>query len=182
VSDEMQERPPVFVAIDFETANRSPDSVVAMGLVRVVDGQVEDRFSTRIRPQTRRFVFTRVHGLRPADVAEAPEFGDVWRRARGLIEGARFLAAHHAAFDHGVLVSCCGRAGIAAPRLPFACTVVLARLAWGLLPTKLPHVCHHLGIPLQHHDAGSDAEACAAIVCAAWQTSSGRQWLCELCR
>ena len=178
----MQDQPPVFVAIDFETANRSPDSAVAMGLVRVADGQVEGRFSTMIQPQTRRFVFSRIHGLRAADVAEAPEFGSAWRRARALVEGARFLAAHNAAFDRGVLAMCCGRAGIAAPRLPFVCTVVLARAAWGLLPTKLPHVCRHLGIPLQHHDAGSDAEACAAIVCAAWQTESGRRWLREIDR
>ncbi|MFA5187667.1 MAG: exonuclease, partial [Patescibacteria group bacterium] len=36
-------------------------------------------------------------------------------------------------------------------------------------PTKLPDVCRRLKIPLNHHDAASDAEACARIVMAAMQ-------------
>jgi DNA polymerase-3 subunit epsilon len=31
----------------------------------------------------------------------------------------------------------------------------------------LPNVCSYLGIPLDHHNAASDAEACARIVLAA---------------
>jgi dihydroorotate dehydrogenase len=38
---------------------------------------------------------------------------------------------------------------------------------WGLRPNDLPSVCRRLGIGLVHHDAGSDAEACARIVIAA---------------
>jgi DNA polymerase-3 subunit epsilon len=29
---------------------------------------------------------------------------------------------------------------------------------------KLSSVCEHLDIPLNHHEAGSDAEACARII------------------
>jgi DNA polymerase-3 subunit epsilon len=35
---------------------------------------------------------------------------------------------------------------------------------WGIYPTKLPNVCRHLGISLNHHEASSDAEACARIM------------------
>jgi DNA polymerase-3 subunit epsilon len=45
--------------------------------------------------------------------------------------------------------------------------VKLARQTWRLYPTKLPNVCNYLGIPLDHHNAASDAEACARIVLAA---------------
>ena len=51
--------------------------------------------------------------------------------------------------------------------LPFLCTVKLARATWNLYPTKLPDVCRHLGLDLDHHDAASDANACARIVVAA---------------
>ena len=34
-------------------------------------------------------------------------------------------------------------------------------------PANLPAVCRRLGIGLIHHDAASDAEACARIVIAA---------------
>jgi DNA polymerase III subunit epsilon len=47
------------------------------------------------------------------------------------------------------------------------CTVQLARKTWQLHPTKLPNVCDYLNIPLEHHQALSDAEACARIVIAA---------------
>ena len=43
----------------------------------------------------------------------------------------------------------------------------LARAQWNIRPTKLPDVCRYLGIKLRHHEADSDAEACARIVMAA---------------
>jgi len=58
-------------------------------------------------------------------------------------------------------------AQVAPPDLAFRCTVRLARAVWQLRPTTLPDVCAHLRIPLRHHDALSDAEACARIVIAA---------------
>jgi DNA polymerase-3 subunit epsilon len=50
---------------------------------------------------------------------------------------------------------------------PYFCTVQLARQNWNIRPTKLPDVCRHLNLSLNHHDALSDAEACANIVLAA---------------
>ena len=63
--------------------------------------------------------------------------------------------------------ACCGAALIPPPEQPYLCTVKLARHTWGIRPTKLPDVCRHLGLPLRHHDALSDAEACANIVLSA---------------
>jgi len=40
----------------------------------------------------------------------------------------------------------------------------LARRTWGIYPTTLPEVCRFLKLPVQHHDPGADAEACAGIV------------------
>ena len=52
-------------------------------------------------------------------------------------------------------------------RLSFECTMTLARRVWNIRPTTLPNVCRYLRIPLKHHDAASDAEACARIMIAA---------------
>jgi DNA polymerase III subunit epsilon len=78
-----------------------------------------------------------------------------------------FIAAHNASFDRSVLRACCERAGTAPARNSYLCTVRLARSVWGLHPTTLAHVCRHLSIPLKHHDAVSDAQACAKILLAA---------------
>jgi DNA polymerase-3 subunit epsilon len=171
----MSGAPPSFVALDFETANASPRSAVAVGLVRVDGGEVTAQAVELIRPWTKRFANTRVHGIGPEQVADADGFGDVWPRVGRLVSGARFVAAHHAEFDREVLMACCERAELASPRLPFVCTVALARAVWGMRPTKLPDVCRSLGIALQHHEPGSDALACARIVLAAWATDRGRR-------
>jgi DNA polymerase-3 subunit epsilon len=156
-----------FVAIDFETADPGPDSACAVGLVRVEDGRIARRESCLIRPPRARFVFTWVHGITWEDVAGRPTFGELWPGLEPIIDGADFLAAHNARFDRAVLEACCRSAGLAAPKQPFECTVKLARKVWGIRPTKLSDVCRALDIRLNHHEALSDAEACARIVIAA---------------
>lgn len=156
-----------FVAIDFETADRWRDSACAVALVRVEGGKIVAKRCSLIRPPRREFEFTHIHGITWAMVAKEPNFGEIWPLMEPIIEGATFLAAHNASFDRSVLHACCKSAGLEPPPLPFRCTVALARSQWGLHPTKLPNVCHHLGIHLEHHDPVSDATACACIVLAA---------------
>jgi DNA polymerase III subunit epsilon len=156
-----------FVAIDFETANYEASSACSVGLVKVVGGEIVGTAVHLIRPPTRDFVFTYIHGLTWKDVAKSPDFGNLWQSLGDFLEGAEFLAAHNASFDKGVLHACCARYGIASPSLPFQCTVQIARRTWSIYPTKLPNVCRYLGIDLNHHEALSDAMACAKIVLAA---------------
>ncbi len=162
-----------FVAIDFETADPGPDSACAVGLVRVEDGRIARREARLIRPPRPRFTFTWVHGITWEDVACQPAFGGVWPELAAVLDGADFLAAHNARFDRAVLGACCRSAGLAVPPQPFECTVKLAREVWGIRPTKLSDVCRALDIRLNHHEALSDAEACARIVIAATAVRPG---------
>lgn len=161
-----------FVAIDFETADYGADSACAVGLVKVEKGVITRREHHLIRPPRREFVFTYIHGIAWKHVSTKPTFKELWPSLTAVFEGARFLAAHNAPFDRGVLNACCAAAGAEAPALPFLCTVRLARKTWNLRPTKLPNVCAHLGIELKHHEALSDAVACAKIVLAAAQSGA----------
>ncbi len=156
-----------FVAIDFETADNGPDSACAVGLVRVESGKIVHRESVLIRPPRERILFTYVHGITWPMVKNAPVFADVWTKVVPVLEGATFFAAHNAPFDRRVLQACCAAAKLESPALPFVCTVQLARKKWAMKPANLPAVCRRLGIGLIHHNAGSDAEACARIVIAA---------------
>ena len=65
--------------------------------------------------------------LRWEDVRDAPTFGELWPTLRAWIDDAKFIAAHNASFDRDVLGACCATSGVRAPRLPFTCTVRLAR-------------------------------------------------------
>lgn len=166
------ERGPTFVALDFETADYSRDSACALGLVRVENHQIVERAYCLIKPPRRKFVFTYIHGITWEDVANQPTFGELWPSFSPMLAGIDFLAAHNASFDRSVLHKCCEKAELEPPSIPFRCTVQLARQTWNIYPTKLNNVCDHLGITLKHHQAASDAEACALIVMAAHQISS----------
>jgi DNA polymerase-3 subunit epsilon len=156
-----------FVAIDFETADNGADSACAIGLVRVEDSKVVARETLLVRPPRERIIFSYLHGITWAMVKDAPVFAAAWAKLAPLLDGATFLAAHNAPFDRRVLAECCSAAGLSPPPLPFVCTVQLARRTWALKEANLPAVCRRLGIGLIHHNAGSDAEACARIVIAA---------------
>ena len=173
-------RPPnaataTFVAIDFETATKSPDSACAVALVRVENDEIVRRETHLIRPPRREFVFTYLHGISWDNVATAPTFGELWPKLVPMLEGAEFLAAHWATFDEGVLRACCATAGLRQPALRFECTVEWSKRVWGLRTAKLPDVCRHLRLRLDHHDAASDAEACARIMIAARRDAARRR-------
>lgn len=156
-----------FTAIDFETANNARDSACAIGLVRVEQGRIVAEAHHLIRPPSRQFLFTWVHGITWDDVADAPDFAALWPEIAPFFDDVDFVSAHNARFDQGVLEGCCATYGLKAPRTPYLCTVDLARKMWNIRPTKLPDVCRYLAIPLEHHRADSDSRACASIVIAA---------------
>lgn len=156
-----------FVALDFETADSGRDSACAVGLVRVEGGRIVRRESHLIRPPRSIFQFTYIHGITWRMVSQEPTFRELWPKIRPMFAEAEFFAAHNASFDRSVLEACCRGAGVPAPTLPFLCTMRLARRTWGIRPTRLPDVCGYLGLSLTHHDALSDAEACAQIAIAA---------------
>jgi DNA polymerase-3 subunit epsilon len=156
-----------FVALDFETADWGSESACAVGLVRVEGLEIVERRTSLIRPPRASFAFSHIHRITWRHVKDQPTFAEVWPRLADMLEGAAFLAAHNAAFDRRVLETCCALARLPLPAAPFLCTVHLARRTWKLRRAKLPDVCAHLGLALQHHEAASDAEACARIVLAA---------------
>jgi DNA polymerase-3 subunit epsilon len=156
-----------FVALDFETADYGRDSACSIALIRVENHVIVHREHRLIRTPRQGFTFSYLHGITWNQVANEPSFGQLWPLITPLLEGTRFIAAHNASFDANVMQTCCAVAALPPPVQPYLCTVKLARKTWGIRPTKLPNVCQHLGLTLTHHDALSDAEACANIVLSA---------------
>jgi DNA polymerase-3 subunit epsilon len=160
-------RASTFVAIDFETADHIPDSACAVGLICVSGIKIVNRKYYLIRPPRPSFFFTPVHGITWEHVQRQPTFEVLWPRIRKLFLGADFIASHNASFDRRVLESCCRAAKVETPGIRFVCTMKLARRVWDIRPTSLSIVSRYLGMPVTHHDALSDAEACAGTVIAA---------------
>lgn len=157
-----------FLAIDFETC--SQDRACALGFAHVVEGVVVETGATLIDPHVRAvdWRFTHIHGIAPHDVRGAPTFAEVWRLLDARFSG-ELLVAHNASFDIGVLRAELRRAAIVSRTpLTYRCSAALARLAWPLIErVTLAHLTAVLGIDLDHHEAGSDARACALVTVAA---------------
>lgn len=161
-----------FTAVDFETANRSPASPCAVGVVRVQDGRVVDTRYSLLRPPPGHEHFEPgnigVHGIMPADVSGAPSYGNYWSRLSEHLVPEHpdtVLVAHNAVFDMGVIAAANLAAGLGAQPWRYACTLRLSRAAYRLRSYALPAVCRAVGIELEHHhDALCDAAACAQIV------------------
>jgi DNA polymerase-3 subunit epsilon len=164
-----------FLAIDFETANQYRNSACSIGLVRVENNEITHKTVHLIRPPYKKFIFTDIHGITWNDVKSAPLFDGVWEEIKPYFEGVDYLAAHNASFDASVLKACCAVYDIQPPSLPFICTVAVARKTWNIFPTKLSDVCRHLDIQLNHHEALSDALACAQIIIASKKVASEGQ-------
>ena len=156
-----------FAALDFETANYGRNSACALSIVIVENGAIVDTWTHLIRPPSRDFVFTYLHGIAWEHVKSKPTFSELWCDIAKKLEGVSFVAAHNASFDRSVLRACCETAAVEPAKLSFVCTVKAARSIWGFYPTTLADVCRQLRIPLRHHDAESDAQACARILLAA---------------
>lgn len=154
-----------FVAIDFETANEKRSSPCAIGIAEVSAGRLTGARSWLIRPPQGYFdrFNVSIHGITEADVAGAPEFDELWPILLPYLDG-KTVIAHNAGFDISVLKHTLDHYGIEPPRLRYACTVVISKLAWPDRSTyRLNAMADHLGITFRHHDAGEDAEACAKI-------------------
>lgn len=157
-----------FVAIDWETANGFRQSPCSVGLVRVRDGEVVETLSSLMRPPERYGYFTpantAIHGLRAEDVADAPQFEDLWPEMLRWI-GDLPLVAHNAAFDIGVIQTATRSVGTHCPSLQFGCTLVLAREHYHLTSYTLDKVAKAARVRLErHHEAAADALAAAQIL------------------
>jgi DNA polymerase-3 subunit epsilon len=164
-----------FLAIDFETANRYRHSACAVGMVKVINGEMVSTEAHLIRPPESWFEFTYIHGLTWDDVRYEKTFDKIFPLIELHMDEVDYLVAHNSSFDKSVLRKSCEYYDIEPPQTDFLCTVRLSRDLWGINPTKLPNVCSYFGIPLDHHDALSDTRACAQIMLMASKETKFKQ-------
>ena len=160
-----------YVVFDIETTGFSPEknTIIEIGAVKVVDGKMQDKYSTFINPEVPiPFDIEKLTGINDAMVLPYPKIDQILPEFLDFV-GDSALVAHNAGFDVGFVGHYAEKLG-----LPFNPTVLdtvsLARL---LLPNlnryKLDTVAKALNISLENHhravdDAGATAEIFAAFV------------------
>jgi len=153
-----------FVAIDFETANRERHSACSVALVKVCDGEIVKTWSSFIKPTSMYFEFSHIHGISSRTVKNAPSYLEIHPMVENFMADADFIVAHNAPFDRSVLNAVTSYYDLSPLVKPWCCTVKMSRKELNLHPTTLPDVCKKFGISLSHHNAESDALACAKIM------------------
>jgi len=154
-----------FTAIDFETAQAH--HTCAVGIVSVENGVIVDEFYTLIKPPGNNYSWhtIQVHGIHPEDTANKPSFAEVYPEIKKRLQG-RVVVAHNEPFDRNVLLKSMNDCGIPYSDLQIADrwedTVRIYR-AKGFKPANLAACCERMNIDLNHHEALSDARACAKL-------------------
>ncbi|MDZ8275335.1 exonuclease domain-containing protein [Microbacterium aquimaris] len=165
-----------FAVVDFETTGILPSyhhRVVEIGVTHVEDdGTITHRWDTLVNPE-RDLGPQQIHGIRAADILDAPVFSDIAAEFADLLRG-RVFAAHNAAFDLRFLEAEFERAGYGSRgAAPSVCTMRLgANFGLGGA-ASLARACAMHDIDLvEAHSAGADSYAAAQLLARFQQTSA----------
>lgn len=158
----------ILIGIDFETANSSPLSACSVGIVVFEAGEVVFEFESLIKPPKEfgkfNYFNTTIHKIHQNDVINER----TWKQIYPILEPYFYnslLVAHNARFDMRVLKALNNFYDISLPQADYFCSVDLSRQILPYLTNhKLNTVSEYLDISLNHHNAKSDAIACAMIV------------------
>lgn len=147
-----------FTAIDFETAQGYKWSICQVGMVRVEHGKIIDEIDLLVQPPDNYYwdKFIGIHGITPEDTANAPTFDKIWHKIEHFIKNQTVVAHNGLCFDFPVLQKTLEHYGMLAPEYNKKDTYRIFGQALNL-------ACENYNIPLHHHDALSDARACAKL-------------------
>lgn len=155
-----------FIVFDTETPNSRNDSICSIGITVIESGSIVAQRYDLVDPEAEFDAFNvRIHGILPQMVCGAKTFPELWKEIGPLLDSG-ILAAHNAAFDMGVLSKLFDRYHIEKRPDSYVCTVRLGRKCIPNAPNhRLDTLCRLLQIPLNHHNAASDSQAAAELLC-----------------
>ncbi|WP_223593654.1 TerD family protein [Neobacillus bataviensis] len=165
-----------FIAIDFETANNKMSSACSLGLVFVKDHTIVDEKYYLIQPPNLEFdsANTRIHGMTAEDVRNAKQFDGIWDEIKEYFEGTTIIA-HNAQFDMSVLHSCLTEYSLTRPDFNYICSIPLSTGVCGGngIGNSLKERLAYFDLEINnHHNAISDARACAELVITCMKTKN----------
>lgn len=149
-----------YIALDTETTgvNPSADRIIEIGMARVVDGRIEDRFETFIDPQIRiPGRITEITGITDDDVKGSPVMADLIGEIIDFTQDLPLLG-HNIIFDYSFIKKAAVNNSLTFEKDGID-TLKMARRLLPELPHKnLEFLCAQLGIDPGHsHRAYDDA-------------------------
>ena len=147
-----------YTAIDFETAQGKRWSICQVGLVRVENQIITEQLSILVQPPGNYYWnnFIDIHGICLEQTVNAPTFDKIWHQIEPYIKNQNVVAHNGFAFDFHCLKQTLEYYGISNPEFTGHCT-------YRIFGGNLASLCNQYKIKLNHHDALSDARACAEL-------------------
>jgi DNA polymerase-3 subunit epsilon len=147
-----------FTAIDFETAHGKRWSICQVGLVRVENDVITDEFSILVQPPNNFYWdwFIGIHHITQEMTRNAPTFNQIWHLVEPFIKNQSVVAHNGFSFDFDVLAKTLEYYGLTIPEYEKHCT-------YRIYNDNLFSLCQRFQIALNHHEALSDARACAKL-------------------
>ena len=127
-------------------------------LVRFIDWQPAEELDILVQPPGNEYFYmnTRIHGITADHTEDSPTFAEVWQQIAPSIIDHNVVAHNGFGFDFNCLKQTLALYGIVEPNYTNHCTLKLYGEALDVL-------CRKHKIPLNHHDALSDARACGEL-------------------
>ena len=148
-----------YCVIDIETNGSKPGTsqVIEIGAVMIKNGEIIDRLETFVECAFLPEYITKITGIEPSDLIDAPTRREALVSLREFMEDAIFVA-HNANFDYGFLNASFNRFGLGDIGNPKLCTIDLAKRTFESERYGLAYLNEFLGIKTAtHHRAYSDA-------------------------
>lgn len=148
-----------FVAIDFETMTAEQTSACAIGVVKVINGNVQQEFYSLINPKidNQKHLNTAIHGITPEMVADAPTFAQLYPTLEHIIKEMP-IVCHNRGTDINILQKCMEQHGL------IGINTSNNYCTFELTGKSLAACCKQYGIDMGvHHNALDDALACAKV-------------------
>ena len=160
---------PMAVYLDTETTGLDGQAEIVDLAVIAGDGEV--LLDTLIRPvRSIPLVASGIHGIRDADVADAPTWDDVFAEFGRVTQGRR-IVVYNADFDKRIVSQCCAQYALASPEVVWQCAMrAYAEFcaepgqSGGFKWHRLDRAAYRFGISPGGHRALADAKVCRAVV------------------
>lgn len=149
-----------YVALDLETSglNPSDDKIIEIGMIKVIDGEITEQYSTLINPQEKLPQrITQLTGITDEMVADKPLISGVITDIAAFI-GELPLLGHNIIFDYSFLKKACVNNNIVFEKMGIDTLKIARRLLPEVEHKNLDYLCEHFHInPGNSHRALDDA-------------------------
>lgn len=160
-----------FTVVDLETTGLDckREKITEIAAIKVVDGQIQDRFHTFVNPGRSLSEFNKeLTGLSDDKLKDAPSIEEVIDDFVAF-EDTGCLLGHSVLFDFSFLKRAAVNHGLSFERQGID-TLKIARKYLPTLESRgLPFLCQHFQIPHQAHRAMSDTEATLMLYKILWE-------------